>query len=192
MNRGGFMKILNFLMIAISTLGLTANAKVQDIPANLNCDRETTVVVDCKTHQVEFWSNGLKRGSSDIDCGKSGLTKVGQGYIGGYYPPGSERIANTQLVGGVIDINIPGLGLDGDAVVFHQTPPYKSGAQPSKSNSSKGCVHITQNVLKTLSHCEGAKLKICNADKAGCGEPSKTSPSDSANAGAEFFGEAFR
>lgn len=138
------------------------------------CDSEDSVVVDCKSHEIELNIKG-KTTRSQIDCGRPGLTKNGVGQIGGIQP--------TTNVGDSVNIEgINGMGVApyGDGEVFHITPPVGSNRQPSKANNSLGCIHVTQEILDTLKNCHGAKLEIKNATKGGNGHEPRPAPESSA------------
>lgn len=138
------------------------------------CGPSDSVVVDCKSHEIELSINGnITR--SKIDCGRPGLTKNGVGQIGGLQP--TTNVGDSVNIEGINGMGVPPYG---SGEVFHITPPVGSNRQPSKANNSLGCIHVTQEILDTLKSCQGAKLEIKNATGGGNGHEPRPAPESSA------------
>ena len=119
------------------------------------------VKVDCGEHKIylsKTQSPALSTSDQTIDCGRAGLTHNGIGTVGG---PRSGNVVKDGL-----QINIPGMGDAGGGKWFH-TAWWRPGQMPNGTDSSKGCIHISPNMLKKLKTCDKAPLEILNATNGG-------------------------
>jgi hypothetical protein len=119
------------------------------------------VIVDCNTHRISFSNIAIQPTDAIVDCGRPPTTKNGIGTVGG---PVSGNVVKDG-----VDMNLYGMGTPAGGKWFH-TPWWKAGQMPTGSNSSRGCIHVSPNVLSLLKKCQGSTLEIVNAIGGGANQ----------------------
>lgn len=145
-SKGGVMlvKIIAFIIL----FSQSSFAKLTDASAPVGGGSCGEIKVDCGTHKISI-------GGKDeiIDCGADGKTISGSGKVGGPH--------NGQVVPDGVEIQTPRMGQEGGGKVFHEV---LGGGDPTGSDNSKGCIHVTKAVLGQLKSCQGAPLTIVGTD----------------------------
>lgn len=151
-----------------------APASVQTNPNGPQCSRESTVpgivygpgngmscgdvLVDCGSHKISFSNVPISSSDQTIDCGKNNTTHNGLGKIGGHH--------SGSVIKDGVEIDMAHMGARGGGKVFHTTW-WNPGCKPTGINGSHGCVRVDANVLALLKKCQGATLRIINANGGG-------------------------
>jgi len=144
-------KMMMAALLPFAALPLLAQSK---------CGPEDSVLVDCKTHQIELTIGGQKK-KADINCGRPGLTKNGTGRIGSPIP--TTNVGEAVNIEGLAGMGAPPPQGMGDGEVFHLPPPVHKPTKIRKANISLGCIHVNAEILDILKQCRGAQLEIRGA-----------------------------
>lgn len=140
---------MNYFLVLFFILNHLMYAKISSGESSSCGD----IKVDCSSHQMTIGSDS----PVSIDCGKNGATPSGIGKVGSLHS--GEVVKDGVKVEGIGNMFETGK-------VFHLPP---GGGEPTKSDNSKGCIHVNEKTLSKLKTCQGSSLSIAGSDggKAG-------------------------